>query len=189
MLITRNGKSLEDNVKMKQYWKHGLILLVLILFFVNDISASSTDEYAITFGEDKRIYIIDLHVNEVINKSQQFDKLGNPTSIDFDKNTGKIYVGSMRGHWQKVFEPLAAIKIKMDSFGDAERLELVPYEVDEYGIGNMAEVYKVRLSPDGKKLYVMFGHPDYREGNAVFDIKSSRIVNKLNFFIEEHDLC
>lgn len=159
-----------------------LILIAVLLGSLTSIAtASLRSNYVITVGVDRRVYIIDLNKSKVIKKSDVFPEMGRPTSIDFDKRNGRLYIGSGRGYRQRIYYPLVVLKIRGNSIKLIEKFERL-----EKGKEGVYEIYTLKLSPDGKELFLGYG--GYEGGTAVFNSFSREIVEKLNFYIGENSI-
>jgi len=136
---------------------------------------------------DRRIYIVDLRTLRVDKKSEPFMEIGRPTSVDYDKIRGRLYVASERGERQTIYYPLTVFEINADSIKLIDKYKLEEGEpLGEFE--TVWAIYEIKLSSDTNKLYLGYANPDYKGGSTIFDFSSNRIVGKLNFYIGENSI-
>lgn len=176
-----------------------LLVLVTLLFvsFASSSAENTKSNYAITVGMDRRIYIVDLNTLEVIKKSEPFMEIGRPTSVDYGKIGGRLYVASERGYlWevnsrgrtpQMVYYPLTVFEINADSIKLIDKYKLEEGE-PEGEFETVCAIYGIKLSSDTNKLYLGYANPKYRGGSTIFDLASKRIAGKLDFYIRESSI-
>ena len=171
-----------------------LLFFIVILLFINSIYLfadiqTNTDKYAITVGINRKIYIINLYTDKIIKISKPFKEIGFPSEIDYDKNTGNLYVASENGWRQTIFYPLTIFKIKKDSIKLIKKFKRLKYRtLSKPKIeSQIYEIYRLHLSPNGKKLYLGYG--GYECGTVIFDVSSGIIISNLKgFYIRKHTM-
>lgn len=176
-------------------------LLISITFLFVSFSSSSAEDtnsnYAITVGMDRRIYIVHLNTLKVIKKSEPFMEIGRPTSIDYDRSRGRLYVASERGYlWevnsrgrtpQMVYYPLTVFEINADSIKLIDKYKLEEGE-PEGEFETVCAIYGIKLSSDTNKLYLGYANPKYRRGSTIFDLASKTIAGRIDFYIRESSI-
>jgi hypothetical protein len=181
-------------MKNKRLEKIGKLLILTTLLFTG--SASSQPEntkanYAITVGMNRKIYIVDLNTFRVVKKSGPFMEIGRPTSVDYDKIRGRLYVASERGEWQTIYYPLTVFEIRANSIKLVDKYKLE--EGDPLGeFETVWAIYETKLSPDGRKVFASYAHPKYHwsnpaygGGSVVIDASTGDIIGMLSLRIRQ----
>ncbi len=163
------------------------ITILAILLWGCLAANSLANGVGITVSEDRRVHLLDLNTFQVIRSSAPFPEIGNPTSIDFDPINGRLFVGSEGGYWQEIYYPLVVVKIQENAFTLADKFTLKQGE-PVGGYMRVWAVYRVRLSKDGKKIFLGSANPKYLGGSIVFDVTENRIDKQLSFYIDENNL-
>jgi outer membrane protein assembly factor BamB len=163
------------------------ITVLVILLWISLSANSLADSVGITVSEDRRVHLLDLNTFEVIRSSPPYPEIGNPTSIDFDPRDGRLFIGSEGGYWQKTYYPLVVVNIQENTFKLGGKYTLEEGKpVDGYL--TVWAVYRVRLSKDGKKIFLGYANPKYSGGSIVFNVSENKIERLLTFYIDENDL-
>jgi hypothetical protein len=178
-----------------------IVIALLVLSSASDHAENTKSNYAITVGMDRRIYIVDLNTLKVIKKSEPFMEIGRPTSIDYDKIRGRLYVASERGYlWevnsrgrtpQVAYYPLTVFEIGAESIKLVDKYKLEEGEpLGEFE--TVWAIYEIKLSPDGRKIFAGYAHPKYHwsnpaygGGSAVVDASTGNIIGVLSFRIRQ----
>lgn len=152
------------------------------------ISASAGEDYAYTACRDRRIYVVDVARNKVVQRSDVFETMGAPTSIDIDKQNKILYVSSERGFQQEKYTPVLAIDISELPLKIIRSFELV-VKPSETPFADIGAVYTIVVSPDGKKLYAGYAREEFEHGSAIVDAQTGKIIGHLNnFFVDKYTL-
>ena len=125
--------------------------------------------------EDKRIYTIDVNQGQVVAVSDALPELGNPTGLDISRDGQTLYISSERGHWQRDYYPIVIVDVSTMRVKRKFHLKMGPPNDEWLGI---SAVYGLRVSPDGKTIFALYGHPKY-EGVVVVDAERGTILRHL----------
>ena len=159
------------------------ICCLLISVICGEVEAKNIDEYAITVGMDKRIYILDLDAYDIYMKSNMIDELGLPTSIDFDSNKNRLYIGSENDYKSKTYYPLVILDVGGGRVSLSNKFKL-DYDETESGHEIIYPIYDLRLSRNGKVLYLGYAHPRKKLGvSHIFNIERDELEELLDFAI------
>ena len=143
------------------------------------ISTSAGEDYAYVACRDKRIYVVDVARNKVVQTSGVFETMGGPTSIDLDSQHKILYVASDRGFWQERYSPILAIDISEWPLKIVRSYELV-VGPSEGPFADISAVYTIVVSPDGKKLYAGYAREGFADGSTIVDAQTGKIIGQLN---------
>jgi hypothetical protein len=169
-------------------------------YFAAGASPDLEKMYAYIACIDHRLYIIDLASNSLYLKSEEIKEIGNPYNIALDSNKGKLFIANGRGRiWDtNMWSPILVLDIRHSPIKVIDKFDLIAEKTDFIfedksnslkGNPNFMEkkekreVYKIVLSPDGSRLYVGYGHPDYSKGETIIDSQTGKILGKTNFYM------
>ena len=150
-------------------------------------STGAGEDYAYVACRDKRIYVVDVTRNKVVQTSGVFETMGGPTSIDLDSQHKILYVASDMGFWQERFSPILAIDISEWPLKIIRSYELV-VGPSEGPYADISSVYIIIVSPDGKKLYAAYGREGFSDGSTIVDAQTGKIIGHLDLFVDKNSL-
>ena len=154
--------------------------LFCLFFIVPPVGASAVQKDSANTRfyvacRDKRIYTIDVNQGRVVAVSDTFPELGNPTGLDISRDGQTLYIGSERGHWQRDYYPIVIVDVSTMQVKQKFHLEMGPPNGEWLDI---SAVYGLRVSPDGKTIFALYGHPKY-EGVVVVNVERGTILRHL----------
>ncbi len=175
--------------KSRVIWCFSLILLLISnSIYATDSKGKERDGvFAYVVCEDKRLYIIDLSNNEVILRSGILSELGRPTSIAIGTKQKRLFIANELGSGQLKYSPIVVFDINTSQVRTMGQFDLI---VDRrFGaFGGVSAVYEVVVSPDGKRLYLGYSHPNYARGTTVVNSETGEIVGMLDFIITANSI-
>ncbi len=192
--IGRPGKPL--GIMMKKFGIFGVVALIATLLFLvtrmtgvehmqqeQGDTAQEKIPASYVVSADRRIYKIDLESSQIIATSEPIEGIGRPTSIDIDRQNGRLYIGSDRGRGQREFTPLLVVDVNEDRFSVLERFTIDPLtdSADDSTVSTpqVHAVYGLMLSPDGKELYLGYGGPGHKL-TVVLDSFTGAIIREID---------
>lgn len=181
--------------RSKRYVPFGLVAAgcLLLVFFASDgffgrNADGSRNDRLLSYvaAADGKIYVLDLDSGSVIATSDVIEGLGKPTAIDIAPDSSLLYIASERGYRQNDYYPLVAVDLN-SNFRVIKRFRIDPSSgptLDPTVLNtNVRAVYRVVVSNDGTKLYLVYAAPGY-EPTTVVDSDTGLILGQTSAVID-----
>lgn len=170
------------------YWPMLAALALMLAAGIWFSRSNSPTWYGYVLGDDRRIYMVNLDVGELVWVSEELDQIGNPTEIDINREDSILYIGSGPEFYERrsrAYVPLIAVSLKespkilYESWGDPAYDPKIPWS--EWPI------YFLKLSPDSNVIYAGLGRNDFFARRTVLDSSNAAILGHNDIYITKAD--